>query len=69
MVIFSPVITDKHHPLLLVVTCPDIGSAEETASDLMVKCSPSKWHVIPAAVPSPHDQRAHGLRIDLNRVG
>jgi len=32
----------------------------------MVKCSRPTWHVIPAAVPSPHDQRAHGLRIDLN---
>ncbi len=45
-------------------TCRDqpAGSAEKTASDLMARCAPaSPGHVIPSAVTSPHDQRAHGL--------
>src|SRR5215472_2300172 len=34
----------------------------------MAKCSPAHpGHVIPSAVTSPHDQRAHGLPQDLKR--
>jgi hypothetical protein len=44
------------------------SSAEETAGDLMVNCSPhTMGHVIPAAISPPHDQRAHGLPQDLQR--
>jgi hypothetical protein len=50
---------------------PDPPAAEDLGGDLgdlVVKCSPQPiGHVIPAATPPPHDQRAHGLPQDLQR--
>ena len=41
MMIFSPVITGEQHPASSLAT-GTAGSAEETTSDLMAKCSPAK---------------------------
>src|SRR4030095_13388947 len=68
VMIFSPVVTDEQHPATSAPSPgPEPSSAEETPSVLMVKCSPATTpgHDIPAAVTSPHDQRAHDLLQDL----
>jgi hypothetical protein len=65
VMILGPVTSHEQHRLR-TIGLHTLGSAEETASDLIVECSPTQaGDVIPAAVSLPHDQRAHSLPQDL----
>ena len=65
VMVLGPVISHEQHRASRIDS-DTVSSVEETASDLMAKCSPQHTgHVIPAAISPPHDQRAHGLPQDL----
>jgi hypothetical protein len=70
VMILGAVVTDEQHPATSAPSPgPEPSSAEETSSVLMVRCSPAttRGHDIPAAVTSPHNQRAHRLLQDLTK--
>jgi hypothetical protein len=67
VVIFSPVVTDKQHPR---PPHPRPNTTQQRGGDTQrpngqVLTGKSPGHNIPAAITSPHDQRAHGLLQDL----
>jgi hypothetical protein len=68
VMVLGPVISHEQHRGSGIDPPTLDSSVEETAGDLMVKCSPREetGHVIPAAVSPPHDQQAHGLPRDLH---
>ena len=63
--VLGPVVSHEQHRASKFDS-DTVSSVEETAGDLMVKCSPQQTgHVIPVAISPPHDQRAHSLPKDL----
>jgi hypothetical protein len=65
VMVLGPVISHEQHCNSSPALSVDYSSAEETPSDLMVKCSPSSGARHPSSGSPPHDQRAHGLPQDL----
>src|SRR3954447_14334690 len=70
VMVLCPVISQKQHQYSRPVlhSADTLGSVEETASDLMVKCSPqnSRGTTSQQRFSPPHDQQAHGLPQDLH---
>jgi len=65
VMVFRPIVTDEQHRSYSFQPRDNVSSAEETPRSNGQVLTQDKGHDIPAAVTSPHDQRAHGLPQDL----